>query len=124
MTSTTGDLGALEARLRALLDPYTARLVPSTIYGVPTMRRADAKPSNWFAFVKPAARHVSLFLLPMHTHPELLDALSPGLRRCVTGKSALTFGSMSDQDVGELERLLARAYDAYLAEEPGYVPVS
>jgi hypothetical protein len=114
-SSGGGDLAALQGRLQALLDPYAARLVPSTIYGLPTMRRADAKPSNWFAFVKPASQHVSLFLLPIHDHPELLDPLSPGLRRCVTGRSTITFRSMSDQDVSELERLLARAYAVYAA---------
>jgi hypothetical protein len=115
MPSSHADLGALERRLGALLEPYAARLVPSTIYGIPTMRRADAKPSSWFAFVKPASAHVSLFLLPIHDHPELLDPLSPGLRRCVTGRSTLTFRSISDQDVGELEALLARAYAVYAA---------
>jgi hypothetical protein len=113
MPSTSGDLGALENRLRALLEPYAARLVPSTIYGLPTMWRPDAMPSNWFAFVKPATTHVSLCLLPIHDHPELLDPLSPGLRRCVTGRSTITFRSMSDQDVSELERLLARAFAVY-----------
>jgi hypothetical protein len=115
MPSSHADLGALERRLGALLDPYAARLVPSTIYGLPTMRRADRKPSEWFAFIKPASSHVSLFLLPIHAHPELLDALSPGLRRCVTGRATLTFRSISDQDVGELEALLARAYAVYAA---------
>ena len=115
MPSSHADLGALERRLGALLEPYAARLVPSTIYGLPTMRRADAKPSNWFAFVKPASHHVSLSLLPIHDHPELLDPLSPGLRRCVTGRSTLTFRSISDQDIGELEALLARAYAVYAA---------
>jgi hypothetical protein len=115
MPSHHADLGALERRLGALLEPYATRLVPSTIYGLPTMRRADAKPSDWFAFVKPAANHVSLAVLPIHAHPELLDPLSPGLRRCVTGRSTLTFRSISDQDVGELEALLARAYAVYAA---------
>jgi hypothetical protein len=115
MPTQAGDLAALEVKLRALLRPYEARLVPSTIYGVPTMRRADKKPSEWFAFVKPAARHVALYVLPMHAHPELAEKLSPGLRQCVTGRSTLTFRSISDGDIAELELLLARAYDLYAA---------
>ena len=61
------DLAVIEARLRSLLEPYAARLETATIYGIPTLRRPGAKAHDWFAFVKPAAKRVSLFLLPIHT---------------------------------------------------------
>jgi len=109
------DLGAVEARLRALLEPYAARLELATIYGIPTMRRPGADAHDWFAFVKPAAKHVSLFLLPVHRHPELAADLSPDLRRHHTGKSTFTFRSLSDAEAAEVEALLARAFEAYLA---------
>ena len=57
---TAEDLAAIEARLRAILAPYEDRLETATIYGIPTLRRPGAKAHDWFAFVKPASKHVGL----------------------------------------------------------------
>jgi len=105
----------MEARLRGLLEPYAARLETGTIYGIPTLRRRGAKAHDWFAFVKPAAKHVSLFLLPIHTHPELLRGLSPALRKAVNGKSTLAFTSLDDDAAADVKGLLARAFEIYTA---------
>ena len=116
-----GDLAAVEARLRRLLEPYAGRLETGTIYGLPVLRRPGAAAHDWFAFVKPAARHVSLFLLPMHTWPELLDGCSPELVRAKTGASAFNFRSLPDPLAVEMEALLARAFERYMG---AYVPAA
>jgi len=113
-----GDLTAVEARLRALLAPYAARLEASTIYGIPTMKRPDAKPSDWFAFVNPSAKHVALFLLPMVRHPGLVESVAPGLIAHRKGRTTLTFQSISDAEVEEVGALLARAFEVYTAGIP------
>lgn len=107
------DPAAVEARLRAMLEPYAGRLEWATIYGLPTLRRPGARAHDWFAFVKPAAKHVSLFLLPVHTHPELLDACSPELLARKTGASTFAFRTLPDPIAVEVEALLARAYEVY-----------
>ena len=111
---TAAQLAAVETRLRALLDPYAATLEWATIYGFPTLRRAGAGAHDWFAFVKPAARHVSLLLLQLHTDAELRASLSPALARRLTGRSAFNFATLSDAEESELRGLLARAYAAYV----------
>ena len=62
-----------------ILDPYRDRLEPATIYNLPTLRRPGAKAHDWFAFVKPASKHVSFFLMPIVTWPDLLDGCSDAL---------------------------------------------
>jgi hypothetical protein len=109
------ELAAVEERLNRLLDPYRDRLEAGTIYGIPTLRRRGAKAHDWFAFVKPASKHVSLFLMPMLTWPELLDACSPGLARARKAKTAFNFSALDDQIAAELEALVARAYERYVA---------
>lgn len=108
-------LEVLRARLEAVLDPYRDRLEPSTIYGIPTLRRAGARKSDWFAFVKPASRHVSLFLLPVVTWPDLLDGCSAGLLAHHRGPSTFAFSSIEEGPMAELETLVARAFERYLA---------
>ena len=109
------DLAAVEARLRAMLAPYEGRLDRATIYNLPTLRRPGAKAHDWFAFVKPAAKHVSLFLLPVHTWPDLLDGCTPGLLARKTGASAFNFKALPDDLAADVEALLARAFDRYVA---------
>lgn len=108
-------LEAIEARLHAILDPYRPRLETASIYGIPTLRRPGAGAHDWFAFVKPATRHVSFFLLPVHTYPDLREALSPALAKRLTGASVFTFKAMDDALFAELEALVARAYERYAA---------
>jgi hypothetical protein len=109
------DPGALEVRLQAVLDPYRDRLEPALIYGIPMLRRPGAMAHDWFAFVKPASKHVSFHLLPVHTHPELREGVSPELARRLTGKAVFTFRILDEALVTELESVVARAFDVYMA---------
>lgn len=109
------DLVAVEARLRAILAPYEGRLEWATIYGLPTLRRPGAKAHDWFAFVKPASKHVSFFLLPVYTYPEVATSVSPALRKRLTGKSAFNFKVVDEAEMAELEALVARAFERYRA---------
>jgi hypothetical protein len=111
-------LDHIEARLRAILVPYETRLETATIYNLPTLRRPGAKAHDWFAFVKPGPRHVSFFLLPVYTFPELREWLSPALAKRLTGKSTFTFGALDEPVFAELEGLVARAFARYM-EIPG-----
>ncbi len=109
------DLAAVEARLRAVLEPYEGRLEWATIYGLPTLRRPGAKAHDWFAFVKPATKHVSLFLLPVVTWPDLLDGCPTDLLGHHTGASTFTFRSLDEPAIAELEALVASAFERYTA---------
>jgi hypothetical protein len=113
---SAGDLAAIAGRLEAVLDPYRDRLETATIYNIPTLRKHGANAHNWFAFVKPATKHVGFYLLPMHTWPELAESLSPGLRKRLTGKSTFTFTAVDEALVTELEEVVARAFEAYMAD--------
>jgi len=113
MPPTPAELAGIEARLRAILAPYEDRLEWVVAYGIPMLRRPAAKAHDWFAFVKPATRHVGFFLLPVHTWPELREGLSPALAKRLTGKATFTFATLDETLFTELEALVARAYEAY-----------
>lgn len=112
----TAELAPVQARLEAILDPYRDRLETATIYGIPTLRRPGANAHQWFAFVKPASRHVGFYLLPVHTWPELREGLSPALAKRLTGKATFTFRAVDDALFAELEALVVRAFDRYMAD--------
>jgi len=110
-------LAAVEARLRAILEPYRDRLEEGQIYGVSVLRRPGSKAHDWFAGVQQAGEAVKLNLLPMHGHPEILDDVSPALRRHKTGASVLKFTDLDDDVLADLEALVARAFEVYRADE-------
>lgn len=109
------DLAGLEVRLERILDPYRDRLETASIYNIPTLRRRGAKAHEWFAFVKPASKHVSFFLMPMVIWPDLLDGCSPALVARRQAKTAFNFATVDEPLFADLEALVARAYDRYVA---------
>lgn len=110
------DLAALQARLEAILDPYRDRLEAFDLYGAPYLRRPGAKAHDWFAGVSEGKGVIRFFLLPMHEHPDLLDGLSPGLRKRKTGASLFAFKTLDDEGSAELDGLVARAFERYMAD--------
>lgn len=111
-------LAAVEARLRAILEPYRDLLEEGQIYGATVLRRPGSKAHDWFAGVQLAGEAVKFSLLPMHGHPEILDDASPALRRHKTGASVLKFADVEEPVMVELEALVARAFDAYTGPRP------
>jgi hypothetical protein len=107
----------METRLQGVLDPYRDRLETYELYGVPYLRRPGAKAHDWFAGVSQGNGVVRFFLLPMHNHPDLLEGVSPGLRKRKTGASLFAFKTIDDAQLAELEALVARAFERYMATD-------
>jgi hypothetical protein len=108
------DLGPVEARLRAIVDAYRDRLVIGSVYGLETLTRPDAKAHDFFAFVKPGTSYVSLYLKPVYTWPDLLDDISPALRKRLQGsRTAFSFAVVDEALLAELEALAERAFRRY-----------
>jgi hypothetical protein len=110
------DLAAIEARIWALLEPYRAELEEATIYGMPSLRWPGTKAHDYFAAVRPAKSHVSLYLLAADTYPDAIDGTADALLRRRTGKAAFTFPSLDDEMANDLASLLERLYQRYRAE--------
>jgi hypothetical protein len=119
------DLGAVEDRLRSIVDAYRERLVVGSVYNLETLTRPDAKAHDWFAFVKPGASYVSLYLKPVYTWPDLLDDISPALRKRLQGsRTAFSFATVDEALLVELETLVERAFRRYSKAGSATAPVS
>ena len=113
------DLQSLEAELRAILVPYEDVLEVSEIYGMEILRTPGAKAHNWFAGVRAQGDAVKFMLLPMHTHPEVLEGVSPALKKRKTGASLFTLRTSDEALLPELEELVQRSFDLYVGQPPG-----
>jgi hypothetical protein len=110
------DFAQLFARSRAMLEPYGSKMHVSTDsaqwYGVDMAPEAERDPSTWFGATRLGKRYVSYYLMPIYVKPDLLDDVSPALRKRMQGKSCFNFAKVDEPLLAELEALTKRGYDA------------
>ncbi len=118
------DFAAVEARLWAILEPYRDRLDSNAIYGLKSLKRPGGGAHDFFAGVRSGRRYVSYHLMPVYGRPELLDGISPQLRRRMQGKSCFNFTTIDESLMGELEDLTRRGFEAFFSADYRRVPLS
>ena len=116
---------ALFDRLTAIFAPYRSTLIakadePGNLYlQTPP---CPAYPSGlFFGAVKTGKRYVSFHLMPVYVHPDLLDGMSPELRKRMQGKSCFNFTRRDDALFAELETLTAAGFARF--QDDGTIPV-
>ncbi len=114
MTAT--DLGAVEARLRTLVDRYRPELVDGTIYGIPSLVWPGGTGHDYFVAINRGKTYVSLYLVIADRYPEELAEASPVLRARRTGRATFSFTALDDELTSEVASLLDRLLVRYRAE--------
>ncbi|WP_144857902.1 hypothetical protein [Marihabitans asiaticum] len=113
------DLDATEQRLLALLEPYREGLVEGTIYGMPSLAWPGAAKQDYLVAWKQASRQVSLYLLPVLAHPDVLEAAGEGVRAAQTGKVTFGFREVDEELAGQLSDFLGVLARRYRADHTG-----
>jgi hypothetical protein len=115
---------AVAARLRAILDPYRDRLEASELYGVDTLKRPGGGAHDFFGAVRVGKSYVSFHLMPVYAAPQLLDNISPGLRKRMQGKSCFNFKTVDEPLLQELDSLTRRSFDLFSSDAYPRAPES
>lgn len=116
-------LNLVFTELKSILAPYAARLDAkkdgaSELYLDTRHIQKNRKPL-FFGAVQMKKSFVSFHLMPVYTHPELLDGLSPALKKRMQGKSCFNFTEVDPPLFDELAALTRAGYARYQAQ--GYV---
>jgi hypothetical protein len=117
---------ALFDRLATILAPYRSTLIakadePGNLYL--ETRPSTAYPGGlFFGAVKIGKRYVSFYLMPVYVHPDLLQGISPELRKRMHGKSCFNFTRHDDARFAELETLTAAGFARF--QDDGTIPVT
>jgi hypothetical protein len=112
-------------RLAAIFAPYRTSLIAKA--DEPADLSLETPPSSaypsslFFGAVKIGKRYVSFHLMPVYVHPDLLDEMSPELRKRMQGKSCFNFTRADDGLFAELEALTAAGYSRF--QDDGTIPV-
>ena len=105
---TQADLPAVHDRLKAILAPYREDLtVAKDEPGGMTLELPgyEGQPWGFVAATRLGARYVSFYLMGVYGQPDLLDGMSPELRRRMQGKSCFNFSKVDDGLFSELAAL-------------------
>jgi hypothetical protein len=113
------DLAELFAELRSLLARHASSLVvvrdAPDDFQVETTRSGPSGTRLWFAAVQTRASHVSVHVMPVASHPDLLGDVSDELRERLQGKACFNFTPQdaSAELLGELTQLVGRGLERY-----------
>ena len=119
----TESFSAVFLRLGDILRPYGDALVctrdDAEEYYLNTAHIMKNKKPLFFGAAKVGKNYVSFHLMPVYVFPDLLDEITPGLRKRMQGKSCFNFTSVDPELISELETLTRAGYARY--RDSGYV---
>jgi hypothetical protein len=104
------DFTAVHDRLKRILEPYRGRLVV-TKDGPAGMSvelaGLEGKPWGYVAGTRLGKSYVSFYLMPVYAYPEVVESMSPELRRRMQGKACFNFTNLDEPLMQELDALTA-----------------
>ncbi|AGP34380.1 hypothetical protein [Sorangium cellulosum] len=111
-----GGNGAFEA-LRSILQGHARDLVvvhdtPDNYYLDTRTTAPNGKPL-FFGAARAGRAYTSFYLMPVYTNPELLDGISPELKKRMQGKSCFNFKTREPALLDELEALTGRCFEQW-----------
>jgi hypothetical protein len=115
-----GDFDEVFLRLRAILAGHAPPLVVNADsrleYSLDLPGEDLPPPRRFVGGVRQGKRYVSFHLIPVYAFPDLLEPISPALRRRMQGKSCFNFGAVDGALFKELGGVTSRAVDRYMRD--------
>lgn len=113
-----GDFAAVDRRLREIVAPLRPKLAVTKdspdglTLEIPGF---EGKPYGYVAGIRHGKRYVSYYLMSVYAFPDLLESMSPALRRRMQGKSCFNFTTVDEPLFAELGRITQAGFERYLA---------
>jgi hypothetical protein len=106
--------------LKAILEPYAANLVlvkdqPDEFYLNLHLKRSDGY-QYYFGSVKIKKNDVGYYLMALYFYPDLLETVSPALKKHLNGKTCFHFKKLEPDLFAELKALTASSLERFKKE--------
>ena len=110
-------------QLKEILVPYSTDMVvvidkPDNYY-LNTHHVMKNKKPMYFGSVKISKNYISLHLMPVYVFPDLLETITPELKKRMQGKSCFNFKTEDTKLFQKLKALTQAGYENY--EDTGYL---
>lgn len=116
------DLDALFAELRPLIDRHASALAvvrdePGD-FQVETRKAGPSGTHMWFGAVQTRKSYVSVHVMPVYSHPAVMEGVSDELRARMQGRSCFNFTPQSATPalLEELSQVIDRGLERYRAD--------
>ncbi|HSM70228.1 MAG TPA: hypothetical protein VK851_01675 [Anaerolineales bacterium] len=120
MTQQT-DFPTVFKELKSIIAPFAKRLNVTTDtkenYSVDGPYSEKWKRDLFFASANIKKNYVSFYLMPVYMYPDLLNEISPELKKHMQGKSCFNFKKVEPQLLKELADLTKKGYQRFQKEE-------
>ena len=118
--AAAADFPAVAARLRAIIEGHAGglRFSASPSGEVKLEKPPGGHPWDYVAGLRIGKSYVSYYLMPVYGMPELLDGISPELRRRMQGKACFNFTRIDEPLLTELAALTATGIALYRDWQP------
>ena len=121
MTSKN-DFSSVFEQLKSILKPYaenlTLKVDTSDTYYIDCPYSEKWKKQLFFGSAQVKKNYVSFYLMPVYMYPELLQGISPELRKRMQGKSCFNFKKMEPELFKELSDLTRKSVNKFQQENP------
>lgn len=108
-------------RLRTILQPYEPYLTitqnTDEYYYLEGYYSQKFRKSLFFGSTQINKNYVSFYLMPVYMYPELLQTISPELKKHMQGKSCFNFKTVDEALFDELITLTKRGYERFKQEK-------
>ncbi|MGZ8502005.1 MAG: hypothetical protein ACXWWR_02185 [Candidatus Limnocylindrales bacterium] len=120
-TGASSEFPAVVARLREILEPHRDQFAVTRdgpagmsleVHGL------EGRPNGYFAGIRVGKRYVSYYLMAVYAFPELVEAMSPELRRRMQGKACFNFSRVDETLMAELADVTARGAQRWGPDGP------
>jgi hypothetical protein len=117
---TQTDFPLVFEELKAILKPYAEKFTvtadATTDYSIEGPYSEKWKKKLFFGAAQIKKNYVSFYLMPVYMYPDLLDDISPELRKHMQGKSCFNFKKVEPELFKELAELAKKSCDRFRGE--------
>jgi hypothetical protein len=114
------DFPTIFKKLKSLLKKYEPHLTVKTdksdAYYLDAGFSEKYKRVIFFGSVQIKKNYVSYYLMPVYVFPELLQGISPDLKKRMQGKSCFNFAVADEKIFSELAQLTKKGFDKFKQE--------
>jgi len=120
--SSKNDFSSVFEQLKSILKPYaekmTLKVDTSDTYYIDGPYSEKWKKQLFFGSAQVKKNYVSFYLMPVYMYPELLQDISPELRKRMQGKSCFNFKKVETELFRELSDLTRKSVKKFQQENP------
>ncbi|MBI5351385.1 MAG: hypothetical protein HZB50_01975 [Chloroflexi bacterium] len=107
-------------KLRSILKSYSSKLIvkvdTNEEFSLDSAYSEKWKKELFFGAVQIKKNYVAFYLMPVYMCPDLLENISPELKKHMQGKSCFNFKKIDKSQFGELAQLTKQGFERFMKE--------